>query len=96
MKKLLAALLLSAVCITPSLAQDYNWHHGPGPYYHRVHEARERARREHEARQQARLEREARERAEHEAREMAHRERMAKIRSEREKMQLLHSLSSLF
>jgi hypothetical protein len=63
MKKLLAALLLSAVFVTPSLAQDYNWHHGEGRYDHSDYQAREHARHAELARERARREHEARERA---------------------------------
>lgn len=63
MKKLLAALLLSAVFVTPSLAQDFSGHHGDGRYYHSEHQAREHARHAYAARERARREHEARERA---------------------------------
>jgi hypothetical protein len=63
MKKLLAALLLSAVFVTPSLAQDYNRHHDDGRYYHSDQQAREHSRHAYAARERARREHEARERA---------------------------------
>lgn len=63
MKKLLAALLLSAVFVTPSLAQDYHGHDYEGRYYHSDRQAREHARHAYAARERARREHEARERA---------------------------------